>query len=432
MTNTLLLVDDEEDLLIPLRVLLEEQYSILTARNGDQALELLAAESIDMIISDQRMPGMTGVELLTRVCELYPEIVRIIVTGYTDVEVAVRAINEGQVYRYINKPWSVDDMQLVIQQGLEWRDLVRSKGRLDADLSHAHKALAERNRELKAMQSQLVKNAHKAGMAEMTAMVLHNVNNVLNSVIVSGQSIVNLTESKSVEMFSRANKLLRDNMENVEDFIINDPKGKRLLEFYLSFETAFEELNVKVARDAKRLMEMVDAIIQVIVAQQSATVGGLHPEFLSASDVIDTAVAIHRSSLSQRRIAVEKNFDDVPLVRIQKTKLIHIMINLLKNAWEAMNDTAPDERKIIISINRDEENVCVKVADVGCGISDEDLPKVFSHGFTTKVNGHGFGLESCAHYMREMDGEIKVESAGVGQGATFIMTFPIPQPGAVI
>ncbi|MCP4599406.1 MAG: response regulator [Proteobacteria bacterium] len=426
MGHSLLLVDDEEDLLTTMQVLLEEDYSVLTAQSGREALKLLEHQSVDMIISDQRMPGMTGVDLLTQVCELYPSIVRILVTGYADADATVKAINEGRVYRYINKPWGIDDMCLVIRQGLEWRELLTTKGVLNAELSVAHESLAQRNRELKAMQAEMSENAHKAGMADMASVVMHNVSNILNSVVVSGQCMVHLTQASRISPLVKANNLLRQNMDNIEDFIANDPLGKKLLHFYLSFETSLKKENEQISEDSNRLLEMVDAILQVIVMQQSYAMRGSNPEKLSVAEIIDNAIAMQKNTFIQQGIVVEKNFEKVPLVKIQRTKIIHIFFNLVKNASEAMENNEPGSRIIKFVITNDKKYVYVKMSDNGCGINPDNLTQIFSNGFSTKEKGFGFGLASCTHYMHEMNGDIWVESPGINMGATFIMKLPIP------
>jgi len=157
MKHTLLLVDDEPDCLAPMETLLQEDYSVLAANSGAEALESLDKNSVDIVIADQRMPKMTGVELLTKVRELYPDIVRVVLTAYTDFDAMIEAINEGRVYRYIIKPWDVDDMRLVIRQALEWREMQLRTCQLAADLAEAHRDLAERHKELERAYADLAK-----------------------------------------------------------------------------------------------------------------------------------------------------------------------------------------------------------------------------------------------------------------------------------
>ena len=146
--RTVLIADDEPDCLAPMELLLREQYAVLTASTGMEALALLDEQPAQIVIADQRMPKMTGIELLTKVRELYPDVVRVVLTAHTDFEAMHAAINEGRVYRYIIKPWDVDDMRQVIRQALDWRDLQLRTCQLAADLSEAHHELAHRYKEL--------------------------------------------------------------------------------------------------------------------------------------------------------------------------------------------------------------------------------------------------------------------------------------------
>lgn len=123
---TILLVDDEESILSSLRRLLRGQpFNVVLAGNGARALEIMAAQSIDLIMSDARMPGMDGAQLLAEVHRLYPSTSRILLTGYADLPTIIRAINEGQIHRYIGKPWNDDELKLILQQALDHQRLER-------------------------------------------------------------------------------------------------------------------------------------------------------------------------------------------------------------------------------------------------------------------------------------------------------------------
>lgn len=119
MTYKILIVDDEPANLRSLARLFREQYQVLTAGSGAEALELLNKHDVSLLITDQRMPGMTGIELLKNTMPLRPQMVRMILTGYTDVEALVEAINCGHVYRYVTKPWNNDELRLTVKRALE-------------------------------------------------------------------------------------------------------------------------------------------------------------------------------------------------------------------------------------------------------------------------------------------------------------------------
>ncbi|MDN5401677.1 MAG: response regulator, partial [Pseudomonas sp.] len=124
--SVVLLVDDEESILNSLRRLLRGQpYDVVLATSGAQALEIMATRPIDLVMSDARMPGMDGATLLAEVHRLYPATSRILLTGYADLTTIIKAINDGQIHRYISKPWNDEELQLVLQQTLEHQRLER-------------------------------------------------------------------------------------------------------------------------------------------------------------------------------------------------------------------------------------------------------------------------------------------------------------------
>lgn len=148
---TLLLVDDEANILSSLRRLFRpEGYRVLTAESGDEALELIAAEPVDMVVSDMRMPGMNGAQLLARIREAYPDTVRILLTGYADIASTIDAINKGEIYRYVAKPWDDNDLRLLVREALEGRRLRHENQRLSDMLAAQNEQLRQFNTELEA------------------------------------------------------------------------------------------------------------------------------------------------------------------------------------------------------------------------------------------------------------------------------------------
>lgn len=131
MENNILLIDDEPNIIAALkRVLLDEPYEILEACSGEDGLEILAQMPCKVVISDERMPGMGGAEFLSRVRELYPATIRIILTGYASIDAAMKAVNDGEIYRFFMKPWDDTDLRLAIRSAIEKYDLHRENQRL--------------------------------------------------------------------------------------------------------------------------------------------------------------------------------------------------------------------------------------------------------------------------------------------------------------
>ncbi|MDG2051312.1 MAG: response regulator [Myxococcota bacterium] len=140
-----LVVDDEEAILESIEMTLGTEYRIFTATNGEAALEILDHESIALVISDQVMPGMTGVEFLERVVEKNPKAIRMMLTGYADMSSLIRAINDGRIYRYISKPWEPDALRVDVRRALDAYALAARNVELAADLEVANERLRAEN-----------------------------------------------------------------------------------------------------------------------------------------------------------------------------------------------------------------------------------------------------------------------------------------------
>ncbi|BBO82911.1 hypothetical protein DSCO28_34770 [Desulfosarcina ovata subsp. sediminis] len=150
--HTVLCVDDEPNILNALkRLLRKEEYRLLTGNSGREGLEILSANEVHIVISDQRMPEMNGTEFLKEVRAGYPNILRIILTGYTDVDTITEAINEGHIYKFFLKPWNDQNLKLEIRQALEQYDLIQANKRLNEQLYEQNEALKKMNENLESI-----------------------------------------------------------------------------------------------------------------------------------------------------------------------------------------------------------------------------------------------------------------------------------------
>jgi len=171
--RTLLLVDDEENILSALkRLLRKEGYHILTANGGEAGLELLANQAVDVIISDQRMPGMTGVEFLRRAKVLYPQTIRIVLSGYTELQAVTSAINEGAIYKFLTKPWDDDQLRAQIAEAFMQKELADDNRRLGEVVQQAKTELEAANQELQRL---LQEREQRISRDETALGVLHEV-----------------------------------------------------------------------------------------------------------------------------------------------------------------------------------------------------------------------------------------------------------------
>ena len=177
----------------------------------------------------------------------------------------------------------------------------------------------------------------------------------------------------------------------------------------------------------------IEHIKEVVAMQQSyAKVSGVF-ENLPAEQLVEDALAMNMGAFERHGVTVEKDFAPAPLVCVDRHKVLQILINLIRNAKYALDDAKRSDKRLTISIAAGaEQNVRVTLTDNGIGISPENLTRIFGHGFTTRRDGHGFGLHSGANAAREIGGSLTAESEGLGRGATFTLELPTaPTPSIV-
>jgi len=275
------------------------------------------------------------------------------------------------------------------------------------------------------LNQQLLETSRRAGMAEVATGVLHNVGNVLNSVNVSTtmlKELLNKTRSPGV---NRIGSLMRENTAELGPFLTSHPKGRLIPEFLTSLATQMEGDRVRLLREVEQLGKNIEHIKEIVAMQQSyARIAGM-TEDLPIRTLIDDALRIQEGGLARRGVTVRCNFNEVPLVRVDKHKVMQILLNLFRNAEHAMDATGRLEKILTISTSwNGNGKVKVDVNDNGVGIPEENLTRIFQHGFTTKKEGHGFGLHSGANAAREMGGALYASSPGPGSGAVFTLELP--------
>ncbi len=180
-----------------------------------------------------------------------------------------------------------------------------------------------------------------------------------------------------------------------------------------------------VAERLHSLMENVQHIREIIKMQQSyAKVSGIEvPAFLG--EVVENAIEINHAALDRHKVELKNEFEDIPEVYIDKQRVLQILVNLISNAKYALSKSEKEEKLMTIRFCKHREDwIHIEVIDNGMGISKEKLTKIFRHGFTTRREGHGFGLHSAALAAQEIGGTLFVDSAGPGQGATFTLEIP--------
>jgi PAS domain S-box-containing protein len=291
------------------------------------------------------------------------------------------------------------------------------------DLS-ARKAAAA---EIAQSQARLIEVSRLAGMAEVATGVLHNVGNVLNSVNVSATVVGDRLRQSRISGLQRAVRLLEQHAGNLGKFFTEDPKGKLLPDYLGKLYWQLDNERNELVGELAGLTKNLGHIKEIVAMQQTyAKVDGL-TEAVSPAVLLEDALRLNEESLVRNSVTVDRDYDaTAPTVTVDKHKVLEILVNLITNARHAVCDAARTDRKIRVRVAQTcNRRVSVEVQDNGVGIPQENLVRIFQHGFTTKKNGHGFGLHSGALAARQMGGSLTVNSEGPGQGATFKLELPI-------
>jgi PAS domain S-box-containing protein len=278
--------------------------------------------------------------------------------------------------------------------------------------------------ERRSLETQLVGAARQAGMAEIATNVLHNVGNVLNSVNVSANLVAQKVRGSRSAGLSKAVGLLDEHAVDLGDFLTTDPKGKALPGYLAKLASALTAERESIEVELRRLSEGIAHIAEIVSAQQSLTGVDAPTVEVNLVEVVDDALRM-AGVATQLGLRVTRNVAEVGPVVLDRHRLLLILVNLITNATFAMGDQAGWAGQLSVTAEAtDGPAVKISVTDNGEGIAPENLTRIFGHGFTTHVDGHGFGLHSSSLAAIEMGGELSVHSDGVGHGARFVLEVP--------
>lgn len=275
------------------------------------------------------------------------------------------------------------------------------------------------------LQRQLVDASREAGMAEVASGVLHNVGNVLNSVNVSASLVSEVFRRSRVGKVVQASELIAEHRDDLVSFLTEDSRGQRFVPYMEQLAKHLTKERDGQVEELQSLLDNIEHIKDIVNMQQTyAKVGGAR-ETLDVVEMIEAAMSINDAGLSRRNIIVTREFSNIPPVVSEKHKILQILVNLVGNATHALMENGRENKTLTLAANLDGEQVRISVSDNGIGIASESLTKIFSHGFTTKTDGHGFGLHSSALAAQQLGGSLSAHSDGPGLGATFTLRLPI-------
>jgi len=379
MSVKVLFVDDEEGNLVVSEAVCGDDFEVLTARSGAVALELMRAYEVGVIVCDQRMPEMSGVELLEKVQAEFPDSVRLLVTAYADVGAAIDAINRGRVRRYLKKPWEPEELKAEVADALE-RYLTR--------------------RQVRELERRLVQTERVYALGIVAAGIGHELRNPISWITTNLQH--SLAELGELSEALKAN-----------DALLASGKVDEI-------RAALQDASM----GAERVAEIVSAI------QLSMLRPAGESEIVDLEEVMHLSLRLVEGDL-RRAGKLDLQVNGSPRVRGSRTQLSQIVVNLLINAIHAVAKLSPAGAVIAVRIGTDGKLASLEVADCGAGVPEQDRERIFDPFFTTKPGvGTGLGLAISRKIAAELGGTLEVDRDGRLGGAVFRLTLPAQVPGA--
>jgi PAS domain S-box-containing protein len=285
----------------------------------------------------------------------------------------------------------------------------------------ARRAAAE---ELERVHKQLMIASRQAGMAEVATNVLHNVGNILNSVNISASLVIDRVKQSKAPGVSRLAALLQEKGAAVGEFIANDERGRHVPEYLVSLGEQLMGDQKMALEELASLRDNLEHIKDTVAMQQSyAKLCGV-TETVAVVDLVEDSLRLNAGAFVRHGVTLQREFSEVPPVTVDKHKVLQILVNLVRNAKYACDESGRSDKIITLRIEAAPQAVRISVIDNGVGIPAENLPRLFTHGFTTRVDGHGFGLHSGALAAQELGGSLTVHSDGKGCGAIFTLELP--------
>jgi C4-dicarboxylate-specific signal transduction histidine kinase len=367
----------------------------------------LEKNAFDVILGDYQLPSGSGLQALHVARQKAPNTPFVLVSGILSEEAAVETLKSGATDFVLKS--SISRLVPAVQRALRETEARR---------------VAQDN--LAKTQAELVHVSRVAGMAEVATSVLHNVSNVLNSVNVSVSLVSDELKNSRIASLARLAALMREQEGRLSEFLTNDPKGKQVPDFLCKLSETLTREQSALLEEMEQIRKNVDHIKEIVALQQSYSRGLGTTEVVSAEELIEDAICMSAGSLLRHDVRIIRDYDPrSPKLEVERHKALQILVNLIQNAKYACDESSKPEKCMTLRVNGLSGRVNITVMDNGVGITPENLARIFTYGFTTRKNGHGFGLHSSAVVAREMGGAVRVHSDGPGKGASFTLELPL-------
>lgn len=396
--STILIVDDEEDILKLMKNLLEMKgYKALMAPDGETALKISKGVDLGAVISDYRMPGMNGVELLSRLREEHTDVPMILATAFADVNIVIEAINKGRAYKLIRKPWDPFDLQQEVKSAVEYSISERRRRELEARLKEQNEILEERVLERTSKLDKVIEELQAA-----------------NDTI--SQTYQHLLQSDKLATMGLMAGTIAHDIANPLTVVL--ARARLLLMKGTLGDAESDNLNI-IIKNSQKIERLIFSITRF--ARKSSN------EYtdIDLMEVLRESLLMLSKSLNVQSITLEEIYEiEEPIVWGEPNELEQVFTNLIQNALQAMETGG----KLIIRVNLKDNFIRIIFEDTGPGIPEEKLSDIFEAFYTTKKEGTGLGLNICKRIIQEHSGKISVESK-IGEGTKFVIDLPEHENG---
>jgi signal transduction histidine kinase len=387
--HALLVVDDQEAVIASVEELFRGRYQVLSARNVAEALALIRQGQIAVVMADQRMPGVSGSELLAHVATLEPDVTRILMTAYADLDAVMQAINQGKIYYYVSKPWEPNELEAIIDKAVEYHVLLRERRSLIAELQQA-------NNELEA------KVRARTWELQEKNIALEEMNTLKNEVL--GMAAHDLRSPIG-------------NIHNLAELILDDDGEMG--------EEERAEIVTMICNLSQGMMNLLNDLLD-ITAIESGKID-LQPMPVAMRPYLRETEHYHRLLAERKKIHfITEVADNIPMAVFDQARIRQVLNNLLSNAIKF----SPMHTVVRLQVYSTPAGIEFSVIDHGQGIRSEELGRLFgafqrtSAKPTAGEHSTGLGLSICKKIVELHGGRIGVESE-VGRGSRFFFVLPL-------
>jgi signal transduction histidine kinase len=381
----ILYVDDDHANRVVFTHTFGKSFRLICADSGESALAAMSKEPVAVLVTDQRMPGMTGDELLARVKVLSPDTVRIVVTAYSDLDPILKAVNDGLVVRYIIKPWDRAELEQTLRWALEVYELGRTNS---------------------AIQLRLIQTERVLTLGQVAAAVIHDLRQPLSNIILHAERLLEHAAAAPL-------------LERLATASAPQPRERRDLERLQDLATELPELAEELCDAAKFMSDVLKQLTQF----QQTRVGTPTDANVDPAALVRLALSMCRGDAMMSGCSLVNDVaEHLPRVRASTSQLLQILINVVRNALQAVEATQRAGTVVVQAIDQS-DHVRFIVRDDGSGMSREALAKMGTPFFTTRPEGTGIGVSQVRRLVGSVGGKLTIESAE-GKGTTVIFTVP--------